>query len=176
MATQEEVAELREDIGRLRLQSETFFASEMGRRIQIDADLKAEILGNVDTYMQTAQEGIRAELLGLAAEAGQQAEEGARSDLMDTFFQHVMMVEEKFKGDVEEARQQLAAIRVDLAEVKTLQSSFSRKPPRPLRSSTSQAVRGSMDSTLMAEVFSGRTGASPPCAGSLRSTSPSKSS
>ena len=128
MATQEEVAELREDLGRLRVQLETFTASEQGRRVQLDRDLKVEITDDVQEYLQTAQDGFRAELLGLFGE-GQQSEEGARSELKETFFQHVLMVEEKFKGDVEEAWQQLAAIRVDLAEVKTLQSSFSPQAP-----------------------------------------------
>ena len=94
MATQEEVAELREDLGRLRVQLETFTASEQGRRVQLDRDLKVEITDDVQEYLQTAHDGFRAELLGLFGE-GQQSEEGARSELKEAFFQHVMMVEEK---------------------------------------------------------------------------------
>ena len=43
MATQEEVAELRAEVVRLRTQVETITAAEQGARAQLDEDLKAEV-------------------------------------------------------------------------------------------------------------------------------------
>ena len=56
MATQEEVAELRNDVARLRMQFETAAVDEQGRREQRHEDLKAEVreaFGEVYAHLNT---------------------------------------------------------------------------------------------------------------------------
>ena len=74
-----------------------------------------------EEYLQAALSALRAEVLGLI-DMTRDTDAAARQVLKDAFFEHVTMVEDKFKGDVEEARRQLVASKGDLAEVKTLQS------------------------------------------------------
>ena len=57
MATQEEVAQLREEVVRLRAQVVTITAAEQGARAQLDEDLKVEIRA-VHAHLRSMQEKV----------------------------------------------------------------------------------------------------------------------
>ena len=81
-------------------------------------DLEARLVGRPQ-MLKTSEEGV-SHAVGALQEA--------QFVLKREFFQHVTNVEEKFTGDVEEARRQLVVFKGDLAEVKTLQSSIPHAP------------------------------------------------
>ena len=136
--------------------------------------------------LTSALEGLKVQLLG-RINVAQQSEQGARHAvdslqaalevLKKEFFDHVSIVEDKFKGDVEEARRQLVAVKGDIAEAKTRLSSLTAHVPEtsvlPLHLTRR---KGSTGSPPMAEVSSGRTGVSQRFAGSRKSTNLSRSS
>jgi hypothetical protein len=127
MATQEEVAELRQALERFRGEFITFTASEQGRRVQLDLDLRAEMTENVRDTLDSlpdraALSALRTEVLGLI-ETTRDSDAAARQVLKDAFFEYVTTVEAKFEDDVEGVRRQVVAIKGELAETKTRLSS-----------------------------------------------------
>ena len=89
--------------------------------------------------VQQAEEGTRqmSQMQARAVDSLQEAHEVLKKE----FFDHVSVVEEKFKGDVEEARRQLVVVKGDIAEAKTRLSSLSAHGPEPSASATLHLTR-----------------------------------
>ena len=89
-------------------------------------ELRAQLLGRIDGVQQD-EEGTR-QLSMMQARAVDSLEQ-AHEVLKKEFFDHVSIMEDKFKGDVEETRRQLVAVKGDIAEAKTRLSSLTAHVP-----------------------------------------------